>query len=44
MQRSESQAVVTGINEGDLIAMSNPDQMNKPAGSQDNSAMKAISK
>ena len=44
VQRSESQAVITGINEGDLIAMSNPDQMNKPAGSQDNSAMKAISK
>jgi len=44
VQRSESQAVVTGINDGDLIAMSNPDQMNKPAGSQDNSAMKAISK
>ena len=44
VQRSESQAVVTGINEGDLIAMSNPDQMNKPAGSQDNNAMKAISK
>jgi HlyD family secretion protein len=44
VQRSESQAVVTGINESELVAMSNPDQMNKPAGSQDNSAMKAISK
>jgi HlyD family secretion protein len=44
VQRSESQAVITGINEGDLIAMSNPDQSNKPAGAQDNSAMKAISK
>src|SRR5205085_3233038 len=29
VQRSESQAVITGINEGDLIAISNPDQMNK---------------
>jgi HlyD family secretion protein len=44
VQRSESQAVVTGINEGELIAMSNPDQMNKPAGGDGNSAMKAISK
>jgi HlyD family secretion protein len=44
VQRSESQAVITGINEGDLIAMSNPDQLNKPAGQQDNSAMKALSK
>jgi multidrug resistance efflux pump len=44
VQRSESQAVITGINEGDLIAMSNPDQMNKATGPQDNSAMKAISK
>jgi HlyD family secretion protein len=44
VQRSESQAVITGINEGELIAMSNPDQLNKPSGSQGNSAMKAISK
>jgi len=44
VQRSEAQAVITGINEGDLIAMSNPDQLNKPSGSQGNSAMKAISK
>ena len=44
IQRSESQAVITGIAEGSLIAMSNPDQLNKPAGQQDNSAMKALSK
>jgi len=44
VQRSESQAVITGINEGELVAMSNPDQLNKPAGQQDNSAMKALSK
>ena len=44
VQRSESQAVITGIAEGSLIAMSNPDQLNKPAGQQDNSAMKALSK
>jgi len=40
---SESQAVVTGVKEGDLVAMTNPDQQNKPAaGSQ--GAMKALSK
>ncbi|HXA49280.1 MAG TPA: efflux RND transporter periplasmic adaptor subunit [Candidatus Acidoferrum sp.] len=44
VQRSESQAVITGINDGELVAMSNPDQLNKPAGPQDNSAMKALSK
>jgi len=44
VQRSESQAVITGLSEGSLIAMSNPDQLNKPSGSQGNSAMKAISK
>ena len=27
VRRSESQAVVTGINEGELVAMSNPDQL-----------------
>ncbi len=43
VRRSESQAVITGVKEGDLVAMSNPDQQNKPAaGSQ--SAMKALSK
>ena len=44
VQRSESQAVITGIKEGDLIAMSNPDQLNKSAAKQDNSAMKALTK
>jgi HlyD family secretion protein len=45
VQRSESQAVITGINEGSLIAMSNPDQLNKPAGQQQGSgAMKALGK
>ena len=42
VQRSESQAVVTGITEGSLIAMSNPDQLNKQANPQGNSAMKAL--
>jgi hypothetical protein len=40
---SESQAVVTGIDEGAVVAMSNPDQQNKPA-SQDGGAMKALQK
>jgi hypothetical protein len=45
VQRSESQAVITGINEGSLIAMSNPDQLNKPAGQQQSSgALKALGK
>jgi HlyD family secretion protein len=44
VQRSESQAVVTGINEGELIAMSNPDQLNKQGGTPDGGALKAISK
>ena len=44
VQRSESQAVIAGINEGELVAMSNPDQLNKPAGQQGNGAMKALAK
>jgi hypothetical protein len=44
VQRSESQAVVTGINEGELVAMSNPDQLNKPAASQNGGALGALSK
>jgi HlyD family secretion protein len=45
VRSSESQAVVTGINEGDLVAMSNPDQQNKPGGSQQAAgAMKALQK
>ncbi len=31
VRRSESQAVITGIKEGELVALSNPDQQNKPA-------------
>lgn len=45
VRRSESQVVLTGINEGDVVAMSNPDQSSKPAASgQQNGAMKALSK
>jgi HlyD family secretion protein len=41
VRRSETQAVVTGVAEGDLVAMSNPDQQVKPAASKSN-AMKAL--
>jgi HlyD family secretion protein len=45
VRRSESQVVLEGVNEGDVIAMSNPDQSTKTAPpSQPNGAMKALSK
>jgi HlyD family secretion protein len=45
VRRSESQAIVTGINEGELVSMSTPDQQNKSAGGmQQSGAMKALSK
>lgn len=31
VRRSESQAVIMGVKEGELVAMSNRDQQNKPA-------------
>ena len=40
VRRSESQVVLTGISEGALVAMSNPDQQSKSAAPQ--SAMKAL--
>jgi HlyD family secretion protein len=43
VRRSESQAVISGINEGETVAMSNPDQQAKPEGGPQ-SAMKALSK
>ena len=44
VRRSESQAVVTGIQEGDLVAMSNPDQSGKPNAAGASGAMKALSR
>jgi multidrug efflux pump subunit AcrA (membrane-fusion protein) len=45
VRRGESQVVLEGINEGDLVAMSNPDQSSKPtAPNQQNGAMKALQK
>jgi multidrug resistance efflux pump len=43
VRRSESQAVVTGIKEGEIVAMSNPDQQLKSGAAQSGSAMKALS-
>ena len=43
VKRSESQVVLTGVNEGDVVALSNPSEQNKPAAKQE-SAMKAIPK
>jgi len=44
VRRSESQAVLTGVKEGDLVALSNPTQQNKPGSSQQGGAMKALGK
>jgi multidrug efflux pump subunit AcrA (membrane-fusion protein) len=43
VRRSESQAVITGIKEGDIVAMSNPDQQLKSGATPSGSAMKALS-
>jgi hypothetical protein len=42
VKRSESQAVLTGVNEGDEVALSNPAEQAKPDAKQ--SATKALSK
>ena len=44
VKRSESQVVLKGVKEGDVVAMSNPDQSSKPAAPQQNGAMKALQK
>jgi len=43
VRRSESQAVITGIAAGDLVALSSPDQQNKSA-AQSGGALKAIAR
>jgi hypothetical protein len=43
VKSSESQAVLTGLKEGDAVALSNPSEQKKPA-PQQQSATKAISK
>jgi hypothetical protein len=43
VRRSESHAVVTGIKEGEIVAMSDPDQLLKSGATQPGSAMKALS-
>lgn len=44
VKRSESQVVLKGVNEGDLVAMSNPDQSNKPPEKGQGGAMRALAK
>ena len=44
VRRSESQAVITGIKEGEIVAMSNPDQQLKTGTAPSSGAMKALSK
>ncbi len=44
VRRSESQAVITGLPEGAVVAMSNPDQANKGAAQSSGGAMKALQK
>lgn len=43
VKRTESQAVITGVKEGDTVALTNPSEQNKPA-QQPQSATKAITK
>ncbi len=43
VRSSESQAVLKGVNEGDVVAMSNPDQQTKSA-TQQQGAMGALQK
>jgi hypothetical protein len=44
VRRSESQAVLSGLAGGDLVALSNPDQSNKPQGAAPGGVMKAVSR
>jgi multidrug efflux pump subunit AcrA (membrane-fusion protein) len=44
VSRSESQVVISGLKEGEQVAMSNPEQANKPAAGQQSGAMKALQK
>jgi multidrug resistance efflux pump len=43
VKRSESQVVLTGVNEGDMVALSNPTEQSKPS-PEKQSATKALSK
>jgi hypothetical protein len=44
VKRSESQAVLTGVNEGDIVALSSPAEQGKSGAKKPESAMKALSK
>jgi hypothetical protein len=43
VKRTESQAVITGVNEGETVALTNPSEQNKPQANTQ-SATKAITK
>jgi hypothetical protein len=43
VRRSESQVVLTGVSEGKIVALANPDQMDKPLNPA-GGAMKALSR
>lgn len=42
VKRSESQAVITGVKDGDVVALSNPDQSKQANGESQGGAMKAL--
>jgi HlyD family secretion protein len=44
IKRSESQAVITGIKEGEIVALSSPDQQNKQPADKGGGVMKALPK
>jgi hypothetical protein len=44
VRRSESQAVLAGIRENDVVALSNPDQSSKSQGAAAGGVMKAVSR
>jgi multidrug efflux pump subunit AcrA (membrane-fusion protein) len=44
VRRSESQAVISGINEGEVVALSNPDQSRSGSSGQPDGVMKALQK
>jgi multidrug efflux pump subunit AcrA (membrane-fusion protein) len=42
VRRSESQAVITGVPEGSIVALSNPDQFSRSSGGTTSGALKAL--
>ena len=44
VRRSESQVVLTGVEEGQVVALANPEQQNQNATRRKGSAMKALAR